>query len=95
MGLYDEISSALNGNPLVMDVDTAPGGHVRIQTAFLYPDGSNIDIFVDSHKRLNGYVLTDFGQSLETLLNFQIKPWDSPLRMRFLVDAINSTAEAI
>ena len=42
----------------------------------------------DDRPLLEGYQLTDFGQTIAWLLNVQVKPWESKKRQRFLEDAI-------
>ena len=89
MDLLESVKSKLSSHSLVRDVDQLPRGHIRIETALLYPDGGSIDVFVQNEQPLlKGFELTDFGQTIVWLLNVQVKPWESKKRQRFLEDAI-------
>ena len=77
---------------MVRAKDVVQRGHLRLETRFLYPDGSSVDLFV-----LNGTqqqllakepVLSDLGQTTSWLADLQVKPWQSKKRQRFLEDAI-------
>src|SRR5690349_19618556 len=79
---------------MVRDVDTVPRGHLRLETKFLYPDRSSVDLFV-----LNGPqeaipgtrpVLSDLGQTTTWLADLLIKPWQSKKRQRFVEDALHT-----
>jgi hypothetical protein len=84
-----EIERRVQGHGLVRRVDTLPKGHVRIETAFLYPDGSSVDVFlVDDAPLFAPGKLSDFGQTTSWLLDVQIRPWLSKKRQRFVEDAL-------
>ena len=74
-------------------IDRTPKGHIRLETAFAYPDGGSIDLFLreDSQLTAPGFRakrLSDFGATLEWLLDVQVKPWLSKKRQGMLEDAI-------
>ncbi len=48
--------------PDLFECSMTPGGAVRVRTPFLMPDGDLIDVFVE--ERDDGYLLTDYGESL-------------------------------
>lgn len=76
---------------MVRHVDTVPKGHVRIQTGFLYPDGSSVDVFLvddDETQLLDPTKLSDFGQTTAFLLDHEIVPWTSKKRRAQLDDAL-------
>ena len=84
-----EIVERVNGHSIVRNVDQLPKGHVRLETMFLYPDGSSVDVFVpDTDSLFPLTTLTDLGQTTEWLMNVQVKPWMSKKRQRLLEDAI-------
>jgi hypothetical protein len=84
-----EIERRVQGHGLVRGVDTLPKGHVRIETAFLYPDGSSVDVFlVDDAPLFAPGKLSDFGQTTAWLLDVQVRPWLSKKRQRFVEDAL-------
>jgi Domain of unknown function DUF1828 len=84
-----EIERRVQGHGLVRRVDTLPKGHVRIETAFLYPDGSSVDVFlVDDAPLFAPRKLSDFGQTTSWLLDVQVRPWLSKKRQRFVEDAL-------
>ena len=80
-----EITQRTNGHSLVVGVDQVPKGHIRMETAFLYPDGASIDVFL-----LNGDALrlSDLGQTTTWLLDMQVRPWLSKKRQRLVEDAL-------
>ena len=84
-----EIRRRLEGHGLVRDVDLTRRGAVRLETAFLYPDGSSIDVFVKEEDPLFKKLrLSDLGQTTSWLLDVQVRPWLSKTRQRFLEDAL-------
>ena len=86
-----EIETRLAGNSLVRKVDLLESGHARIQTAFLYPEGSYVDLFlVEDAPLLRAYRLSDLGQTLDWLLDVQVRPWLSRKRQAFLSDALQT-----
>ena len=81
----DEIRELTAGHALVREIDVVPKGHVRLETAFLYPDGSSIDVFVRNDAPLR---LSDLGQTTTWLLDMQLRPWLSKKRQRFVAEAL-------
>lgn len=85
----NEIKRLAEGHSLVRNVDQLPKGHVRLETAFLYPDGSSVDVFVvEESPLLRTLKLSDLGQTTSWLLDVQVRPWLSKKRQRFLEDAL-------
>lgn len=71
--------------------DLVPRGHLRLETKFLYPDRSSVDLFVvkaSQQSLLHPHVLSDLGQTTAWLADLQVKPWQSKKRQRLLEDAI-------
>lgn len=93
MGL-NETTAILSHNPLVEAVDTVPKGHVRIATAFRYPDGSGVDLFIANHRDLLSDVgpvtLTDFGNTFLWLDQLDIRPLKSARRKRLTEDVLST-----
>ncbi len=85
-----EIESRLQGHGLVHSVDPLPKGAIRVETAFKYPDGGSIDIFVVERRDLvsKEVWLTDYGQTMSWLLLVDVKPWLSKKRQGFLEDTL-------
>jgi hypothetical protein len=77
---------------MVRDVDIVPRGHLRIETKFIYPDRSSIDVFVLNPVQTTlgpaNPILSDLGQTTAWLADVQVKPWQSKKRQRFLDDAL-------
>ena len=74
----DNLVSRIRECCIVRGVDVLPQGHVRIETAFLYPDGSSIDVFVvhdEGRSPMSPPKISDLGQTAELLLNHGVKPW--------------------
>ncbi|MGJ8495971.1 DUF1828 domain-containing protein, partial [Glaesserella parasuis] len=60
-----------------------------LETGFLYPDGSSVDVFVvEESALLRTIKLSDLGQTMSWLLDVQVKPWLSKKRQRFVEDAL-------
>ncbi len=85
----EEIKRRVEGHSLIRSVDQLPKGHVRMETEFLYPDGSSVDVFiVQESPLLPAAKLSDLGQTTSWLLDIQVRPWLSKKRQRFLEDAL-------
>jgi hypothetical protein len=83
------IQALLRGHPLVRGIERIRTGPIRIETAFLYPDGSSIDVFlVEDEDLLRETRLSDLGQTMSWLLDVQVKPWLSRKRQGFIDDAL-------
>jgi hypothetical protein len=84
-----EVQDRLRNDTLVKDVSSTAKGHVRIETAFLYPEGSNLDLFlVDEAPLFPPRKLSDLGQTQQWLLDLQLQPWLSKKRQAFIDDAL-------
>ena len=70
----------LKRTSLIKEADLIKNSHVRMETGFLYPDGSSVDIFIkndhDLFKNID-VVLTDFGNSISWLNMIGIDPFKS------------------
>lgn len=85
----DDIRKRLAGHALVRGVDEPRRGPVRIETAFLYPDGGSIDLFlVEDEDLFRALRLSDLGQTMSWLFDVQVKPWLSRKRQGFIDDAL-------
>lgn len=66
----DGIGHSLN---LIRSCYTMHNGALRLETPFVYPNGSYIDIFLkEKHALLGSYVLSDFGQTSLFLRDAQV-----------------------
>jgi hypothetical protein len=86
-----QIEKYVAGHSLVRGVDQLPRGHIRLETAFLYPDGSSIDVFVKEQADtplLPSHTLSDLGQTTTWLLDMQVKPWLSKKRQQIVTDVL-------
>lgn len=83
-----ELKKIVEGHSLIRGVDQVPKGHLRMETAFLYPDGSSIDVFVVETAATGALKLSDLGQTTSWLLDVQVRPWLSKKRQRFVEDAL-------
>jgi hypothetical protein len=85
----EDLRKQTEGHRIVRGVDQLPKGHVRLETAFLYPDGSSVDVFVVGEDPLfQTLKLSDLGQTTTWLLDVQVRPWLSKKRQRFVEDAL-------
>lgn len=76
----------LGQNALVAGIDSVPKGHIRIETGFLYPDGSSIDVFLENNPGMLDVTrpkLTDFGGTWAWLQTLDMKPNKSPTQKLF------------
>jgi hypothetical protein len=75
-------------------VDTLPKGHLRIATAFCYPDGSTVDLFIANRRDLLSEIgpltLTDFGNTFLWLDQLDIRPLKSARRKRLTEHVLNT-----
>lgn len=59
-----EIQEAVNRSPLVRACDVLTPQSIRMMTPFLYPDGSNIDLFaLEQSEEAGQLMITDYGQT--------------------------------
>jgi hypothetical protein len=91
----EEVQRRLVECSLVKAADITTKGHIRMQTAFLYPDGSNVDIFIRKRRDLISPVeteiyLTDFGTTISWLANLQVSPLKSKRRKALMQDIIET-----
>ncbi|MCK6520206.1 DUF1828 domain-containing protein [Myxococcota bacterium] len=85
----EQLRDRLAQHPLVRSIDTLRTGPLRIETAFLYPDGASIDLFLCEEPSLfPAPALSDLGQTMSWLLDVQVKPWLSRKRQALLDDAL-------
>jgi hypothetical protein len=75
---------------LLRGADLLRTGYLRLETAFSYPDGTSIEVFVAPPDRIPGLRLTDLGQTTAWLLNLQVKPWLSKKRRALVEDALST-----
>lgn len=86
---FERVRGKIDGHRLVRSIDRVERGHVRLETIFLYPDGSSVDVFVpDTDPLLPPSKISDLGQTMAWLMDVQVKPWMSKKRQRILEDAI-------
>jgi len=89
--LFDFVCRSTEGCEMIRDVGKLPTGYVQIETGFLYPDGTSIEVFVRTggQQRLDGALeLSDLGQTFGWLHDVQVKPWQSKKRKMFVDDSL-------
>ncbi len=89
-----EVKNYFKACPLVEDIDLLPKGHIRIATAFRYPDGSSVDVFIvnrpDLLSKVMPLTLTDFGNTFLWLDQMDIRPLRSSRRRRLTSDILET-----
>ena len=85
-----DITTQVHGQAFVHDVSVLKRGHIRVETAFRYPDGGSIEVFVRKPDLTGEVHLTDLGQTQAWLLDMQLRPWLSKKRQAFLQDALET-----
>lgn len=79
----DDVRRIVSGHSLVAAVEQVPRCHVRLETAFLYPDGSSVDLYLVQEKTapvLPPSRLSDLAQTMCWLSDVQVRPWLSKNR---------------
>ena len=87
----EEAIQAAKRSTLILSTDRTPRGHTRFETGMIYPDGTSIEVFLPREPDLiekGGLRLTDFGQTMDWLLNIPVRPWLSKKRQTQLEQAI-------
>jgi hypothetical protein len=83
----ENLKSLVQGFSLVQACDVIESGALRIATPFHYPNGSQIDLFLEMPRGLfQQYELTDYGQTADYLMDMQIKPWATSKRRTLIKD---------
>ena len=85
-----QVTTHVHGQALIREVTLLPRGHIRLETAFKYPDGTSLEVFVRKPDLANELHLTDLGQTHSWLLDVQVRPWLSKKRQAFLDDALKT-----
>jgi len=80
----EKIMKVAAGHSMVVSADRLTNGHVRIQTALEYGDGSSIDVFVVNQTEINAVLLTDFGNTMNWLMDAGVKPTATKRRQAFV-----------
>jgi hypothetical protein len=84
-----DVQRRLAGHSVVQAVERIEKGHVRIETRFLYPEGSSVDLFIPRDETLFPQVrLSDLGHTMQWLLDVQVRPWLSKKRQAFVEDVL-------
>lgn len=91
----DEVQQQLEDRSIVRTIDVVPRGHIRIMTGLLYPDGTNVDVFVVNDTPMIPASVTpaplrlsDLGQTIAWLNDVGVRPWLSKKRQAFVEDVL-------
>lgn len=72
---------------LVEDCDIVSSGALRIATPFNYPNGSQVDLFLEhSNDLFPQYILSDYGLTANYLLDMHINAWSTSKRRQLIQD---------
>jgi hypothetical protein len=86
-----DVRDRLADRSLVREVDQLEKGHIRIETAFLYPEGGSVDLFIRRDDTLFPEIrLSDLGHTMQWLLDVQVRPWLSKKRQTYLEDVLRT-----
>ncbi len=89
----ENLRETVSGFSLVQQCDVVKSGALRIATPFHYPNGSNIDLFLEQNLDLfGGVILTDKGLTADYVADYNFNLWKSKKR-RILIEDICSTLE--
>jgi hypothetical protein len=85
----DNLQEYVRNFSLVNACDFVKSGALRIATPFTYPNGSHIDLFLAPKERLfTSFILSDYGQTYEYLLNMGFDIWGTKRRRQIITDDI-------
>lgn len=87
-----EITGALASGSLLRGVRTLRQKHLAIETGFTYPDGGSIEVYVVHDSMLadaNHLTITDFGNTVNWLMNLGIKAWQGPSKRELVKQAVD------
>ena len=67
-----------------------PRGHIALHTKLLYPDGGSIAVYIERGHLIRpaGLALSDFGNSLAKLAEYQVNPWVPKSRIRAIEESV-------
>lgn len=83
----EQLAGFVNRYSLISGCDVVRNDTLRIATQFRYPNGSQIDLFlVEQEDQERKYLLSDFGQTTEYLLEVAVKPWSTKKRQQVVAD---------
>lgn len=92
--MIESARTKLFGCSLIKAVDVTSKGHIRMQTSFLYPDGSHVDLFIRKEDDLLASIepikLTDFGNTVSWLSNAHVHPRKSKRRSAVMDDILET-----
>src|SRR5215213_1773294 len=81
------LREVISKSSLVEDCDVVSSGALRIVTPFNFPNGSQIDLFLErSNDLFSQYVLSDYGLTANYLLDMHIKAWSTSKRRQLIQD---------
>jgi hypothetical protein len=87
----ESLQSIVKSFSLVEACDVIKSGAIRIATPFYYPNGSQIDLFIQPTNDLFGNViLTDLGQTADYVADMQFNLWATKKRRTLLDDICNA-----
>lgn len=88
----NEIRTAVTTGSLLRGVRTLKQKHLAIETGFTYPDGGSIEVYVVHDSMLadaNHLTITDFGNTVNWLMNLGIKAWQGPSKRELVKQAVS------
>jgi hypothetical protein len=90
---FTDVLESLKAISLVRAVNRLSKGHIRIETAFHYPDGSSVDLFIahraDPLKGVEPLELTDFGNTIGWLMQLGVNPLRNQRRRKQMQDILS------
>jgi hypothetical protein len=83
----EHLQDYLSSFSLIYQCDTVKNGALRFATPFTYPNGSYIDLFFKrKHGLFDTYILSDYGQTFNYLLDIGFNLWATKKRRQFVTD---------
>lgn len=87
----EHLQEYLSSFSLIYQCDIVKNGALRMATPFTYPNGSHIDLFFKQKSTLlDTYILSDYGQTYNYLLDIGFNLWATKKRRHFVTDICQS-----
>lgn len=87
----EDIQTAVSGSSLIRTCSEVRNGSMRLMTPFIYPEGSNVDVYVEfSAPLLSQVQVTDGGQAVDFLSDLSIDPNKTKKRRQMALDICRS-----
>lgn len=88
----ESVDKALKAESMIRGYRSLKKGHLAIETGFSYPDGGSIEVYIVNESMLadqNNLCITDFGNTMNWLMNVGIKAWQGQNKRELVRQAVS------